>query len=382
MNLALHGLDSGIHDGVVRHVGQGDVVLSLVELVVLRSGAQSVLVAGPGAAGHTHHNVPRHGHLQDVVHTLGAVQNHAEAAVDGLADAHAAAVVQGDQAHAAGSVAGVALGSHIRHDVGAVLDVGGLTEGGVGSAGIVVVAAQHDGADLAVADHLVELQSDVHAAHGVGVQYPALRAYYHLVLFRITQPYVVVVILIAAVVVLDVLGGSSVGLVQVLGLPGQAAPTEGAVAVVEQEGAKDIFHVGGEDKAVQVVLRKQENKRMQNLLQNKRALDKQKKIALSVADKIEFVEIGSIVRCESESNYTTFYLKSGEKLIVSKTLKEFDDLLTPYNFLRIHQSHLINLEEIKSFIKSDGGYIRMKDGSSISISRQRRNYVMEVLKQL
>ena len=136
------------------------------------------------------------------------------------------------------------------------------------------------------------------------------------------------------------------------------------------------------DKAVQVVLRKQENKRMQNLLQNTQALDKQKKIALSVADKIEFVEIGSIIRCESESNYTTFYLKSGEKLIVSKTLKEFDELLTPYNFLRVHQSHLINLDEIKSFIKSDGGYIRMKDGASISISRQRRNYVMEVLKQL
>ena len=76
------------------------------------------------------------------------------------------------------------------------------------------------------------------------------------------------------------------------------------------------------DKAVQVVLRKQENKRMQNLLQNKRALDKQKKIALSVADKIEFVEIGSIVRCESESNYTTFILNRGEKLIVSKNIKK------------------------------------------------------------
>ena len=123
------------------------------------------------------------------------------------------------------------------------------------------------------------------------------------------------------------------------------------------------------DKAVQVVLRKQENKRMQNLLQNTQALDKQKKI-------------GSIIRCESESNYTTFYLKSGEKLIVSKTLKEFDELLAPYHFLRVHQSHLINLDEIKSFIKSDGGYIRMKDGASVSISRQRRNYVMEVLKQL
>lgn len=67
------------------------------------------------------------------------------------------------------------------------------------------------------------------------------------------------------------------------------------------------------DKAVQVVLRKQENRRMQNLLQNTQVLDKQKKIALSVADKIEFVEIGSIIRCESESNYTTFYLKSGGK---------------------------------------------------------------------
>ena len=136
------------------------------------------------------------------------------------------------------------------------------------------------------------------------------------------------------------------------------------------------------EKAVQVVLRKQENKRMQNLLQNTRVLDKQKKIALSVADKIEFVEIGSIIRCESESNYTTFYLKTGEKLVVSKTLKEFDELLTPHNFLRVHQSHLINLDEIKSFIKSDGGYIRMKDGSSVSISRQRRNYVMDVLKEL
>lgn len=136
------------------------------------------------------------------------------------------------------------------------------------------------------------------------------------------------------------------------------------------------------EKAIRIIFRKQDNIRMQNLLRNARSLDKHKKIALSVADKIEFVEIGSIIRCESESNYTTFYLKSGEQLIVSRTLKDFDELLTPYNFIRVHQSHLINLDEIKSFIKTDGGYIRMKDGSSVSISRQRRNYVMEVLKQL
>lgn len=140
--------------------------------------------------------------------------------------------------------------------------------------------------------------------------------------------------------------------------------------------------VNAVEKATQIILRKQDNKRMQNLLRNARSLDKHKKIALSVADKIEFVEIDSIIRCESESNYTTFYLKSGEKLIVSKTLKEYDELLTPYYFLRVHQSHLINLDEVKSFIKTDGGYIRMKDGTSISISRQRRNYVMERLKEL
>lgn len=136
------------------------------------------------------------------------------------------------------------------------------------------------------------------------------------------------------------------------------------------------------DKAVRIILRKQENKRMQNLLANTKTVDKRKKIALSVADKIEFVEVGTIVRCESESNYTTFFLKSGERLVVSRTLKEFDELLSPYNFLRVHQSHLINLDEIKSFMKTDGGYIRMKDGSSVSISRQRRNYVIEILKLL
>ena len=87
----------------------------------------------------------------------------------------------------------------------------------------------------------------------------------------------------------------------------------------------------------------------------------------------------SYSRRETENNYTTFYLTDGQKLLVSKTLKEFDELLTPCHFLRVHQSHLINLRQIKSFIKTDGGYIRMKDGSSVSISRQRREMVLDKL---
>ncbi len=133
-------------------------------------------------------------------------------------------------------------------------------------------------------------------------------------------------------------------------------------------------------KAKSKLSQKQENLRLQNLLENTRRANTDKMIALSLSDKIEFVEVSSIIRCESDSNYTTFYLKNGEKLLVSKTLKEFEELLSPYGFLRVHQSHLINLKEIKSYIKSDGGYIRMKDGATVSISRQRREMVMEVIK--
>ena len=125
-------------------------------------------------------------------------------------------------------------------------------------------------------------------------------------------------------------------------------------------------------KAKKKISTQAENRQMLHLLQNNKLPDKHKPPALSLADKIEFIEIGSIVRCKAENNYTTFYLKDGQQLVVSKTLKEFDELLVPYHFLRVHQSHLINLNEMKSYIKSDGGYIRMKDGSSVSISRQHK----------
>lgn len=133
------------------------------------------------------------------------------------------------------------------------------------------------------------------------------------------------------------------------------------------------------NKAIRKIRVKQENQQMYHLLQNSKLPDENKMLALSLSDKIEFVEIGSIIRCEAENNYTLFYFKNGQKLIVSKTLKEFDELLSPYHFLRVHQSHLINLNEVKSFIKSDGGYILMKDGSTVSISRQRREMVLKIL---
>jgi len=123
---------------------------------------------------------------------------------------------------------------------------------------------------------------------------------------------------------------------------------------------------------------KYDNKRMQVLLENISA--SKKRIVLPLSDKMEFVEVDRILRIQGEGNYSHVYLKSGGKFMVCKALKEFDELLSEYNFLRVHQSHLINLNEVKSYIKTDGGYIKMNDGSSVSISRQRREMVLGVLK--
>lgn len=135
------------------------------------------------------------------------------------------------------------------------------------------------------------------------------------------------------------------------------------------------------DRASQRIKVKKANVRMANLLENQHRDGNKKVLALPMYDKIEFVEISTINRCQADGNYTIFHLKNGERLLISKTLKEYDDLLSPFNFLRVHQSHLINLEEIKSYIKSEGGYILMKDGTSISISRQRREMVMQKLRE-
>lgn len=124
---------------------------------------------------------------------------------------------------------------------------------------------------------------------------------------------------------------------------------------------------------------KVQTEQMKVLIAN-RDSNNQQRIAIPLSDKIEFVEVASIIRCQGDGNYTHIYMTNGEQITASKTLKEFDELLTPYHFLRTHQSHLINLKEVRAYIKTDGGYIKMGDGSTVSISRQRRELVLERLK--
>ena len=106
-----------------------------------------------------------------------------------------------------------------------------------------------------------------------------------------------------------------------------------------------------------------------------------KKIALPTLTGLEFISISEVIRCEASGNYTYFILDDGSKLLISRTLLEFEKMLSPYHFFRIHQSHLINLRLIKKMSKGDSGTLVMQDGSEIEIARRKKGDLMEVLKE-
>lgn len=107
-----------------------------------------------------------------------------------------------------------------------------------------------------------------------------------------------------------------------------------------------------------------------------------RKLALHTLDKIQVSEIQDIVRCESSGNYTTFFFADQQKLLVTKTLKEYEKMLDDHGFIRVHQSHLINSNHIKEYIKTEGGYLVMKDGSHVSVSIRKKPMVMKLLDTL
>ena len=96
------------------------------------------------------------------------------------------------------------------------------------------------------------------------------------------------------------------------------------------------------------------------------------RIALPTGDGVEFFSVEDIVRCEADSNYTHVHVKDGRKLLLSRTLKDLDDMLTPHGFFRSHQSHLINPLHMTKYVRSEGGYLMMSDGTSVPLAKSRR----------
>ncbi|MDD3488808.1 MAG: LytTR family DNA-binding domain-containing protein [Paludibacter sp.] len=124
------------------------------------------------------------------------------------------------------------------------------------------------------------------------------------------------------------------------------------------------------------------NAKLKNFFDNLNSHPEDKKIVLKTAESIFIVKVVDIIRCEADHNYSTFYLLNGKKVLVSKTLKDYEEMLSDFFFFRTHQSHLININHIVSFEKNDGGYLRMVDGSQVPVSKRKREELFELFNQI
>lgn len=103
------------------------------------------------------------------------------------------------------------------------------------------------------------------------------------------------------------------------------------------------------------------------------------RIALPTMEGLQLIPLDTIISCASSSNYTILSLKENQKLIVSRTLKEIEEMLEDHHFLRVHHSYLVNLNEVRKYIKGEGGVLIMSDGSSVDVSRSRKEQLLKKL---
>jgi two-component system, LytTR family, response regulator len=134
-------------------------------------------------------------------------------------------------------------------------------------------------------------------------------------------------------------------------------------------------------RAKKIFDKQQMNNQLAVLSESWQALHRQdKKIALRDQENIYFVKVQEIIQCQANGAYTLFQLEGGKTIVVSKTLKEYDDLLSSFLFFRVHHSHLINLNKIKRFHKIDN-YLTMQDGSEVPVSIRKKDDLLKVIEQ-
>jgi len=104
-----------------------------------------------------------------------------------------------------------------------------------------------------------------------------------------------------------------------------------------------------------------------------------RKIAIPTMDGLLFFNLSDIVHLEAQSNYTGVFFLDGSRLLASRTLKEFEDLLPPDVFFRAHHSHIINLQYIKRYIRGDGGQIEMQNGNYVDLARRKKEEFLRLM---
>jgi two-component system, LytTR family, response regulator len=111
-------------------------------------------------------------------------------------------------------------------------------------------------------------------------------------------------------------------------------------------------------------------------------LSHEKKIVLRDNASIYFVKLADIIRCESDRSYTTFVLIDGKRIVVSKGIKDYEEILEPSGFIRTHQSHLVNVSKIVRFDKIDGGTLVMENEDRVPVSQRKKDEVIYLLSSL
>ena len=123
------------------------------------------------------------------------------------------------------------------------------------------------------------------------------------------------------------------------------------------------------------------NQKFEQLAESLSARNKNRRIALPTFDGFIFVYVKDIMHCTSESNYTTLHMVNGDKIVVTRTLKEIEISINSPDFFRVHNSHFVNLGSVKRYVRGSGGYLVMNDGSTINIARNRKDKFLKILER-
>jgi two-component system LytT family response regulator len=134
------------------------------------------------------------------------------------------------------------------------------------------------------------------------------------------------------------------------------------------------------EKAKEIINHEEQNIKLQALRENLMGKKILKRIILPTAENLYLVAVEDIIRAEADSNYTVFWLTEGRKIMVSRTIKEYDEMLSGSGMIRVHQSHLVNVHYIDRFVKRDGGYLQLKDGTTVPVSPNLKKKVLLSIK--
>jgi len=132
-------------------------------------------------------------------------------------------------------------------------------------------------------------------------------------------------------------------------------------------------------KAREIINHDEEQLKLQALSENLAGKKVLKRIILRTSDALQLISVCDIIRAEAESNYTHFHLSGGKHIMVSRTIKEYEAMLSGSGLIRVHQSHLVNLNFIDKFMKHDGGYLQLKDGTSVPVSPNLKQKVLQAI---